>query len=397
MGKSDTGVVVGQALSVECVRDGSTLKRLEPDWRLLSSAADGASMFTDWEWAQAWLEVFASPVARLNVLVVREGEEVVGVAPFIITRQSVPGLGPLSFRVLRFVATGEPEADEVATEYPDILTRPGREESVALAVADWLLGQQRSDWDIAWFDNLLETSVTMRWLVPVLEAHGRGAKTRPVGWRYWIALPDSWEAYLATLSKSFRNKILTSRRRLERAANVEVETIRDTTQRIAGLARLGALHTSRWTSKGRSGVFSSERFERFHRDFVARPFAQEGPVLWFVRLDGRDLAALYNIERDGVVYFYQSGLDAARAGNLSPGVAAMSFAIEDAIRSGRRVFDFMKGGEESYKASYGCRRTRMLETAVANRTTRGTIAKLVWAVRRSSDRRADEPAGSGQT
>lgn len=396
-----TDEVISRSIDIELVSGHQEFRQLESLWRSMVSNSRRATLFSDWEWTSTWWDVFGDAGFRLNVLVCRRGKEVIGLAPFVIGSQVMHRrFGALQVRALRFLGTGEQERDEVSTEYPDILSRPVDEVHVADAVADWLARQQRTDWDIACLDNCLEDSIARLYFAPALAARRLKVSMRAVGFRYWIALPVAWDQYLDGLGKSFREKILVSRRRLSRAGVVELEILREPVLADAMLDRLAALHASRWESKGSAGVFASASFRHFHELLLRRSLGNVDFAFWFLKLDGRDIAALYTFERDGTVFFYQSGLDADRAGNLSPGVIVMSMAIEDAVRNGRQVFDFMKGTVQSYKSNYGCETMQMFRVTVCNRTLRGIIAWLLQMLPRPGtwieNRVSSKPAAAHQ-
>lgn len=381
---------------VDCITRPEDFQRLEPQWREIMEASRSASLFTNWAWVSTWWDVYGEPDFRLNVLICRQGNAVVGIAPFVLATQTLSGLASLRWRILRFLGTGEPEADEVATEYPDLLARPGAERAVAECIADWLAKRQGRDWDIAQFDNVLKDSVVEQHLLSALALRGRKELVQSAGFRYWIALPASWEEYLDGLSKNFRHKILVSRRRMLRAGSVDIETLRSGAIVDTVFDRMSPLHSSRWNSKGKVGVFGSPHFVLFHQKLLCRQFGNGSPALWFIKLDGDDLAALYNFELGDMVYFYQSGLAANRTANYSPGVVAASLAIEDAIHKGRRVFDFMKGGEQSYKKRYNCATTPMYNITVTNHTPRGWLAYLLLNIRKYLRKQQDTESSQSQ-
>jgi CelD/BcsL family acetyltransferase involved in cellulose biosynthesis len=79
------------------------------------------------------------------------------------------------------------------------------------------------------------------------------------------------------------------------------------------------------------------------------------PLGW-LRLDlleiaGRDVAATFGFELDGVFYLYNSAYepDAAR---VSPGLVLVSELVKRAIEEELKVFDFLRGPER-YKYQLG--------------------------------------------
>ncbi len=72
--------------------------------------------------------------------------------------------------------------------------------------------------------------------------------------------------------------------------------------------------------------------------------------LWFLSVDGENIAALYNIRYRNKIYNYQGGLDVSFDKRLAPGLLLHSHCIEEAIREGLREYDFLLMGDmDSYK------------------------------------------------
>ena len=132
-------------------------------------------------------------------------------------------------------------------------------------------------------------------------------RERPSCWR--VLLPASWDEYLSRLSKSHRKQI----RRLQRnyfdtgRARACVAQTPDELQR--GLDFLIRLHQRRRESLGQRGSFASESFARFHRQTAPRLLAAGRLRLAWLEVDGRTVAAEYQVLGNDVVYAYQSGIE----------------------------------------------------------------------------------------
>ena len=79
------------AFSVERIEDPAQLAGLEPVWNRLLDESDVLHPFVTHEWVQTWWECYAG-LARLSVLVAREGNTVRAIAPLMRARQSMLGL-----------------------------------------------------------------------------------------------------------------------------------------------------------------------------------------------------------------------------------------------------------------------------------------------------------------
>ena len=164
-----------------------------------------------------------------------------------------------------------------------------------------------------------------------------------------LALPDTWEAYLAALSGKQRHELTRKMRRLER--EVPEARVLGLATRAEVEARFDdflVLHRRSRVGKAR---FMDERMEAFFRRVATALADQGGLRLWLLDAPGGPLAAFLCLEWDGTVGLYNSGFDPARAA-LSPGVVLLAHIIRDAIARGMRRFNFLRG-EERYKYEFG--------------------------------------------
>src|SRR5947209_17193685 len=102
-----------QPLTVVESRSGGAITALRTEWNALLDRCERATVFQTWEWNQAWWRAFGRG-KRLRLLEVRDGGELVGLAPLYISQH----LGTPLLR-LAFVGTG-------ASDYLDLLTPDAR-------------------------------------------------------------------------------------------------------------------------------------------------------------------------------------------------------------------------------------------------------------------------------
>jgi CelD/BcsL family acetyltransferase involved in cellulose biosynthesis len=165
-----------------------------------------------------------------------------------------------------------------------------------------------------------------------------------------IALPEEFEQYLASLDKQQRHEL---RRKLRRADGAEAAMEEITSPDALAqavpdfLALLGSSDPEKaaWLSDARRALFQE-----------LADVALDGGMLQllFLNVDGHRAAALFNFDYANRIWVYNSGLDPASYGHLSPGVVLTALAIEKAIKGGRSEFDFLRGDEE-YKYRFGAR------------------------------------------
>jgi CelD/BcsL family acetyltransferase involved in cellulose biosynthesis len=184
--------------------------------------------------------------------------------------------------------------------------------------------------------------------------------------RIMMALPNSWDKYLATISPNEKHLIQRRMRALVKE-NVNLEVLKgaDITDRDFG--DFVKLHTMVWEEKGIAGYYSSARFEEFHRALTTQHQRETNARLYFFKKDGKRFAAVQIYFMHDTCCFYLSGMDRHHPlSNQSPGKVLLSFAIKDAISEGYKYFDF-QGGDELYKIRLGGTATSFAKFEIWNK------------------------------
>ena len=114
---------------------------------------------------------------------------------------------------------------------------------------------------------------------------------------------------------------------------------------------LERLHQKRWGEEGYQGALSSASDRSFHRE-AARRFLEAKMLMFYgIRMGGKLIATIYGYRVRGRIYSYLSGFDPEYA-RQSVGAISIGYAVERAMQSGCRAFDFLQG-QEPYKYTWG--------------------------------------------
>ena len=307
-----------------------SLEAVGPDaWDALHAESRLRAPFLAWTWQREWVSVFGEG-RRLELHRVVDGTgRLVALLPLVETAPDhwlLVGCADIS-------------------DYLDLLAVRDREDEAWGA----LLGARATDRAVWELHAVPATSPTVTAL-PALAAAAGLEVSVPVEERCPVlALPESWDALLATLSGKHRHELTRKLRRFEREAPEGLLAWESTP---AGMdARLDDFLALHRRSREGKAKFMDARMEQFFRRVVPALAARGGARLAFLDLPDGPIAAFVTLEWDGTVGLYNSGFDPDRAG-LSPGVVLLAHVIRDAIERGRRRFDFLRG-EERYKFEFG--------------------------------------------
>jgi CelD/BcsL family acetyltransferase involved in cellulose biosynthesis len=319
-------------ISVELVSDAEALKSLEPGWDDLATRS--RAPYCSPGWALAWWRHMADPRSALRIVVVREGEDVVGLAPFFTLRD---------FGVARY---GLLAAD---VSFPvDPLAAPGYERSVANSVVDTVAGTEPKP-DLVSLDGTLATT---RWAEMLAGAWPGGAphvrRVRTLPSPTLVLHGRTYEEWLASKSSNFRQQMKRFRRRLERkGATFRLAT--DPTEVERGLRAFLAMHHARWGTKGGSNL-AKPGLHAMLRSVAARFAGSLRFRLWLLEADGSIVSAQIFVEAGGDVAYWNGGFDQAWAAER-PAIQTILAAVEHAFSVGDRRVSF-GGGAHEYKSRF---------------------------------------------
>ncbi|HEY3118803.1 MAG TPA: GNAT family N-acetyltransferase, partial [Chloroflexota bacterium] len=314
------------------------LTQLRAPWQELFDACPAAPIFLSWEWLSRWWAHFGAD-HELRLVTVREGGQLVGIAPLMIRHSA-------SSPELRFIGREE------TTDYADLLTLPGHEQAVVAALLDHVQAFREEAGSVA-LEPLLEDS-------PLLHAlRGEGPslmtessiKIEPIEPCPYIPLASDWDAYLAGLPKKDRHELRRKLRRAEADGPLILDVATDPQEIAERLPVFFSMH--RASVDAHKANFLSAEIEAFFTDAFGALAERGWTRLSLLRFGDQPVASAVSFERGDTVSLYNSGFDPAfRA--LSPGIALVALELQAAIERGRTTYDFMRGNER-YKYDLGGR------------------------------------------
>lgn len=316
----------GRPLQVRVLGREDELTPLREAWDALAVAA-GAPTATP-AWQLAWWRHLAPPGATLRVVVVEEGAELIGIAPFAATHDR---RGRVHYRLL-----GAELAHRVAP-----LAASGRLGQVASLVAGALAEvAPRPD-----FVHLDSIDVDGPWL-PALCDGWPGARA-PWTLRERVDAGPvvelahvTFDGWLRTKSAHFRERVRREQRLFARAGgSVRMADSRAQLERDA--ATFVRLHDARSQQMARRSNLDA-RAERLICDAGAELVPGARMRLFVAELEGTPVAVHVCLAAGGVVSGWNSGFDPT-AGRLKVSSVTLLAVIEDAIARGDRELDLGAG------------------------------------------------------
>lgn len=319
---------------------------LASEWNTLLHFSRADTPFLTVEWQSAYWRTLG--VGTPRVIEVREDDgTLAGIAPLFW--MEIEGK-----RSLRLVGGVDP------SDYLDFISAPGREAEIGALVLDALAAHE--DWDRLDLYNIPEASSTRVWLPQAAAARGwKWIDARQVVSPF-LALPDSFEAYLESLDAKERREMRRKLRRAEATDGlrwylVDGEFANELEPEVDAFLDLMV------RSRADKSDFMTPQMRRFFYEGVRAAHRGRWLQLAFLEVEGRKAATYLSFDYGDKLMVYNSGYEPAAFLALSPGIVLIARLIEHAISQGKRGVDFLRGDEE-YKYRLGAKDTWIYHVSV---------------------------------
>ncbi len=356
------------------LRDHSNLETL---WRELSSRSS-CSFFLTWPWIGTWIEQLpARSDARL--LLAYSGTSLVGAAIFVKTKRRI---GPVPIcDAWHLHAMGNATDDSLFIEHNDFLIDREHGDDVRKTM-------------IAAWSGLAGAGAELH--LPGLTAAAQ-SMVQSRGMRRQDTTKQSAVVDLAAVrgaALDFTNVLSSHSRRFVRRSMKEYQTLGalqldeagtpgEALEFFDGLVRL---HEAVWRSRGQQSSFAGPDSLGFHRQLIARWFAQGALQLLRVRAGDKPIGYIYSFITAKRLYVFQSGFDySAIEKHSRPGLVTHTLAIQHNAAKGYDCYDLL-AGESQYKATLATGTEPMTWSVLQMPTLRLSAETLLrdalWRLRR---------------
>ena len=310
-----------------------TFDDLAIDWRRIFESMPTSSAFDSLEWNRIWWDHFGGDSKLMLRTVVRPNGTIAMIAPMRLDSSHDEG-------VCTFLG---------GTDLVDYLGFKHDEELRVEDVRD-LLQSLYDDSEITALvlESLPEDSHTIHAVKEVAGDIGWEVHVWDEGVAPRVSLPSSVDEYFASLTKKHRHELRRKLRRLDNAGEVEQIELKSPDEIDARIGDFIDLH--RGSSIDKNEFMTSER-EAFFREMAVKLAEKDITRLYFLTLNGQDVATSLAFKVGTTKYLYNSGYDPERSW-LAVGLLNHAINILKSIDEGIKVYDFMRG-DERYKYHLG--------------------------------------------
>ncbi len=265
-----------------------------------------------------------------------EGGEIVGIAPLFFNkdrngRPSILNVGSVE-----------------VSDYLDFIVSESATEEFVDALLGSLDVEGPEGWEVLDLNNLPEGSSTVQALQRSAEKRGWRVEKERISPVPFVALADSWDAYLQALNSKRRKEV---KRKLRRA---EEYPARVNWRIVDGDALIEPeidLFLGLMQNDSEKRAFLTDKMMEFFRRLALISHERGWLQLAFLEVGGEPVFGYMNFDYDDKLWIYNSGFNPSHY-ELSPGWVLMAHLIRWAIDHGRTEVDFLRG-DEDYKYRLG--------------------------------------------
>lgn len=306
----------------EVVEDADALEAHRDAWDALAVAA--SRPFCAPGWLMPWWRHVPGAGARLRVVLVFDGDALIGVAPFYVERAR----GLTQWRPL-----GAGTCERV-----EPLARPGREAEVAREISRAIAPARPH---VVTFEGVPATCPWPALLSEAWPGQGRpwvGRRASSTALTLQLAEQD-FDAWFMSRTSHFRQRLRKSRRLLLAQGGEARLATRDTLER--DLESFVRLHAARWDGRGGSRALTPP-VTKMVRDAGRELAAGERLRVWSLDIGGETIASSIVLVAGAEVGYWLNGFDADH-GAISPSRLSILTVIEDGFQLGARRLDLGEG------------------------------------------------------
>jgi len=353
------------------VREANDFQGLKKIWNgTLRRNLLGDNVFLTWEWLSIWWKHFGEG-RKLLVLLVEDKDEILAIAPLMLSKYKLPGFG--TFKKIEFLGTR-------TSDYNNFIILKKETECLRL-ITDYLINSV-TDWNWIELKEIPETAENACYLERMFSASQceLKLKKRVCNICPYISLPNSFDHLMKGLSKNMRQNLNKYLRRIGKKHRVALKRYDETDFSVKeSMEVFIKLNEKRWSLEDQLGSFRSKEdtFRNFHMD-IAECFANEGWLgLHFLTADDEPVSVQYSFEYGQKMYYYLAGYE-PRFAEYSVGNLIIMFLLEKCIKKGFTEYDLMRGNEP-YKLLWTSTCRRNFEVRFVRKNARdGLLDWITW-------------------
>ena len=319
-----------QQFQIKIIENSDQWAAIRADWNALIKSSSYPNIFLTWEWLSAWSEQFLDENRKLYSIAVFEKDELVSIAPFCIRYLSRK---PFKFRQLEFLGT-----PEMGSDYLDIPMKRGREKGIAQTLYSYLCKDVHKRWDRIWLYDIPSNSLFLNYFIENANRNGKYINVNRASYCPIFLLPETEDRLADCISTSRLKKFKQDLRNLNKMCSFEHITFTGT-QLSDGISIFFKLYEEKTKYKG-------EQLVKQIDNLIRTKIGEESVQVDFLKASDQYIGGLLHLRYMDTLYLYLMAIDKEFNPKISLGNLLVGLCIINAIRSGVKCYDFLKGAED---------------------------------------------------
>ncbi len=247
-------------LLVECVRELAALEPVREKWNALLDESETKTVELTYEWQITYWQHF-NENAELFVLIIREANDIVAIAPLKLVTTHVLGL---KIRCLELIAASE-------SNYQDLLIGKNTND-ILESVFDYFLSVQHT-WDMLSLWHIPEESSTAHFFLGEFSQYPF-RKIAGIDKCVFLQTETGLEEYKKGMTRHRRHRMTNYLNRITReVGQVQLRICTNETQFRTDLEKFFELHRQRWDQTETPSQFRNDRFCKFYSSAGSQLFS----------------------------------------------------------------------------------------------------------------------------
>jgi len=199
-------------MNIEIITNYDDFLLMEKEWERLFDKTGTNNIFLSWEWSKIWIKHHPGDW-ELMIVVVRDHDEVIGIAPLMKEKGGALNFGR---SVIRFLG------DELLTDYTDFLVLRNNVKVVQMMISHII---SQKDWSLIKLVRVPENSSNYDGMVKTIKECGFLYADRKKDISTYIDVNGTWDDYLGTRSRKFKKSFHNSWNRLSKIGEISFEQV----------------------------------------------------------------------------------------------------------------------------------------------------------------------------
>lgn len=294
-------------MQIQVVSEYDNFMTLESTWRNVLEQSRNDVIYLTHEWFRCWWLSYGQG-KRLSIILVKDKDDVIGIAPFYRARGFYRNIVPIS--EIGFCVNG-------MSPRVDFIVLRDREKDAIRCVFNYLCDGCQS-WDILKLNKIHTKSPTYEIIKRVLYEKKLPIRITESVKSPYFHIDGRWDTYYASRSSRFRKRMRNTLNRVARFGDILIEKIEEEKRLNESLSIICDVSTKSWKhDRGKS--LPKRKNQLTFYNHITKSMGKKGWItIWFLTRHNKCLAFEYHLIYKGVVYPIRADFDEEYSA-ISPG------------------------------------------------------------------------------